>query len=282
VDEGETGGIEEGRTGIEFFVEVLGLNKGMLATVGSDDLTDVLGIGRKDLPDIPGVDLKDTPATITLFFPAGNTDLTGEEGIAGPDSAGEETGRIGGSGHGEELAVIATGEDVLGLVDDEEEGGGIADDVGVGIAREEGNTGTTEETGKGADLAPAPPGETVVVEEVIKALDGLEGLGAIGGIDNDDADVVGRIEVEEVGLEVEEKFILAGLAGEDHGEGVTRAGEDGFEEGLENRGLVGTKDDPGGVVGEGEGVLEDGCEAGEVAFWDHWVAALSEYIELMF
>jgi len=134
VDEGETGGVEEGRTGIKLLVEVLGLNKGMLATVGSDDLTDVLGIGRKDTPDLLGVDLKDTPATIALFFPASNTDLTGEERVAGPDGASEETGRIGGGGHGEELAVVATGEDVLGLVDNEEDGGGIADDVGIGIS----------------------------------------------------------------------------------------------------------------------------------------------------
>jgi len=143
VDEGETGRVEEGRTGIKLLVEVLGLNKGMLATVGSDDLTDVLGIGRKDLTDILGVNLKNTPATIALFLAEPNSDLAGEKGVAGPDGAGEETGRIGGGGHGEELAVVATGEDVLGLIDDEEEGGSIADDVGVGIAGEEGDTGTT-------------------------------------------------------------------------------------------------------------------------------------------
>jgi len=75
---------------------------------------------------------------------------------------------------------------------------------------------------------------------------------------------------------VEEKFILAGLAGEDHGEGVAGVGMDGFEQGLKDGSLIGTEADPGGLAGEGEGVLEDGCEAGEVAFWDHRIAALSE------
>jgi len=190
MDEGETGGVEEGRTGIKLLVEVLGLNKGVLATMGTYDLTDVLGIGRKDLPDLFSVDLKDTLTAISLFLPEPNSDLAGEKGIAGPDGAGEEAGRVGGGGHGEELAVIATRKDVLGLVDDEEEGGGIADDIGTGIAGEEGDAGTTKQAGEGADLAPAPPGETVVVEEVIEALDGLEGLGAIGGIDDDDTEIL--------------------------------------------------------------------------------------------
>jgi len=266
VDEGETGRVEEGRAGIKLLVEVLGLNKGMLATVGSEDLSDMLGIGGKDLPDLFSVDLKDTPAAIALFLPEPNSDLAGEEGIAGPDGAGEEAGGVGGSGHGEELAVIATGEDVLGLIDNEKERGGIADDVGIGIAGEEGDTGTTEDAGEGTDLAPTPTGEMVVVEEVIEALDGLEGLGAVGGVDDNDSNSLGSIEIKQVCLKVEEKFVLAGLAGEDHGEGVSRAGEDGFEEGLEDGGLVGTEEDPGGGIGESKRVGKDRRKAGEVAF----------------
>jgi len=109
-----------------------------------------------------------------------------------------------------------------------------------------------------------------VVEKVIKTLDGLEGLGAVGGVDDNDTDIQFGIVTEQVGLEVEEEFVLAGLAGEDHGEGVAGVGMDGFEQGLEDGILIGTEGDPGGLAGEGEGVGEEGGEAMGVK-WAHRV-----------
>ena len=101
----------------------------MIASPAGDDGVDVVSVGGEDGADVVGIDHEDAAATVLLFLKARLADLTGEEGGGGPEGAGKEAGGVGGGGHGEEAGLVEVGEDVLGFVEDEEEGGGGTEDV---------------------------------------------------------------------------------------------------------------------------------------------------------
>ena len=115
--------------GVDLFVEILGFDEGVLATVGVDCLLDMVGVVGEALPDGFGITDEETLTTITLFSEASKAHLTREEGIAGPDGPGEDAGGVGGGCHGDKFSVVMTGEDILSFVDDEEQRGGIAKDA---------------------------------------------------------------------------------------------------------------------------------------------------------
>jgi len=137
LDEGEASGVEQGRTRIKLLVEVLRFDKGMPTAMGTNHLTDMGVIRGMNATDLPRSDHENALTAIACLSPASNTKLTRKKGITGPDGAGEEAGRVSGGGHGDKFTVVTSGKDVLGFVDNEKQGGGIANDVGAGIAGEE-------------------------------------------------------------------------------------------------------------------------------------------------
>ena len=143
-----------------------------------------------------------------------------EEGMVVPCGAVVDGGCVGGGAHRHEVAVEFVGGDVLGLVDFEEETGGVAEDVAGGVGAEE-------------ELAGAAYGEEVAVLEfivdaatpkgVLEARDADLGLGVEGrgGLDGAAAVVGGS--GEEDGLKPGGEFVLAALTGDHDGEGEALA-----------------------------------------------------------
>jgi len=76
------------------------------------------------------IDHEKALATILFLGITGVTNLLREQGGTGPEGAGKEAGGLGGGDHGQEFALVEGGGDVLGFVDDEQEGGGGTDNVG--------------------------------------------------------------------------------------------------------------------------------------------------------
>ena len=150
--------------------------------------------------------------------------------------------------HGVETALIKGGVDVLGFVDDEQEGGGGADDVGFGVTGEEGNTGLIDYADELAFFAPEVGGEGVAGEDLIEADDGVDGLGFVGGVDGDHAEGKFGIGVEQVGHELDDELVLAGLAGKDDDDGVAVAVKDGFGQAGKGGDLVGPELEAGGFA----------------------------------
>ena len=66
-----------------------------------------------------GIDHEDAFAIVEFFGILGMTDLLGKQCGTGPKGARQEAGGVGGGSHGNELALIEGGGDVLGFVDDE-------------------------------------------------------------------------------------------------------------------------------------------------------------------
>ena len=219
--ESHTGGIEHASGGVDLFVEVLGLDEGMLATPAGDDGIDMGAIVGKYPADMVGIDHEDATAVVEFFGILSMADLLGEQGGTGPKGASEEAGGVGGGSHRNELTLVEGGGNVLGFIDDEEQGGGGADDVGFGVTGEEGNARLTDQAHEVAMLAPATGSEGVAGEDLIEAEQGVEGLGFVGGVDGNHAERKFFVEVKKVSHELDEEFVLAGLAGEDDDEGVT-------------------------------------------------------------
>lgn len=208
----------------------MGFDEGVLAAPAGDDGIDVEAVVGDDLADVVGVEHEEARVTVLFLGIAGMADLLGKESGGGPEGAGEEAGGVGGGSHGQELALVVGRGDILGFVDDQQEGSGCADDIGGGVAGEERDASEVEQAHEVTVLAPAPGGEGVAGEELVEAEEGVEGLGFVGGIDDDDADGELGVEVEEVIEEVEDELVLAGLAGEDDDDGVTEVVVDGVEE----------------------------------------------------
>ena len=66
-------------------------------------------------------------------------------------------------------------------------------------------------------------GERVAGEDLIEADDGVDGLGFVGGVDGYHAEGKFGIGVEQIGHELDDEFVLAGLAGKDDDDGVAVA-----------------------------------------------------------
>ena len=75
---------------------------------------------------------------------------------------------------------------------------------------------------------PAPGGEGVTRKDLIETDEGVEGLGFVGGVDGDHAERKSGVGVSQVGHELDEKFVLAGLAGKDDDDGVAVLVVDGL------------------------------------------------------
>ena len=116
----------------------------MLATPAGDDGIDMGAIVGQNPADMVSIDHEDATAIVEFLGVLSMTDLLGEKGGTGPEGASEEAGGVRGGSHGNELALVEGGGNVLGFVDDEKEGGGGADDVGLGVTGEEGNASLTD------------------------------------------------------------------------------------------------------------------------------------------
>ena len=132
IDEGEAGGVEHGKLGINLFAEVLGLDEGVVTTEAVDLGADEGTIGRMGGFDIAGGENPDPADAILRLEVESGALLTSKEGGGSPGGAPEEAGGMGAGDHGGKLAVVGGAEDILGFVDGEEEGGGGTDGVGAG------------------------------------------------------------------------------------------------------------------------------------------------------
>jgi len=146
--------------------------------------------------------------------------------------------------------LVEGGEDVLGFIDDEQQGSGGTDDVGLGVTGEEGNAGLVEQAHEISTFAPGFCCEGILCEDLIEAQDGIGGLGFVGGVDGNDAEGEVGIGIKAVSHKLDEEFVLAGLAGKDDDEGVAVMVEDGIEEAVDGGDLVGTQGKTGGVPDE--------------------------------
>jgi len=259
-NEGHAGGVEHAGGGVNLFVEVLGFDEGVLTTPAGDDGVDMGAVIGKDAADMIGIDHKDTLAVVELFGILGMANFLREQGGTGPDGARQQAGGIGGSSHGQEFALVEGGEDVLGFVDDEKQRGSGTDDVGFGITGEEGNTGLVEQAHEITAFAPGFGGEGIAGEDLIEAQDGIGGLRLVGGVDGNDAEGEIGIGIETVCHELNEEFVLAGLAGKDDDKGVAMVVEDGIEEAVDGGDLVGTQGEIGGVPDKSGQTGEEGGE----------------------
>ena len=139
-----------------------------------------------------------------------------EKGMVIPCGAVVDGGCVGGGTHRHEVAVELVWGDVLGLVDFEEETGGVAEDVAGGVGAEE-------------ELAGAANGEEVAVLEfiidtatpkgVLEARDADLGLGVEGRGGLDGAAAVMGGSGEQDGLKPGGEFVLAALTGDHDGKG---------------------------------------------------------------
>jgi len=107
---------------------------------------------------------------------------------------------------------------------------------------------------------PAPGGEGVTRKDLIEAEEGVEGLGFVGGIDGNHAERKPGVGVSQVGHELDEEFVLAGLAGKDDYDGVAELVVDGCEQAGKGGDLIGAQMETGGAVDEGGNPREDGAE----------------------
>ena len=153
-DEGHAGGVEHAGGGVDLFVEVLGFDEGVLATPAGDDGINVGAVGGEELADMVGIDHEDALAVVEFFQILGMANLLRKKGGAGPEGARQEAGGVGGGDHGMETALVKGGVDVLGFVDDEQQGGGGTNDVGFGVTGEEGYAGLIDEAHELAFFAP--------------------------------------------------------------------------------------------------------------------------------
>jgi len=205
-----------------------------------------------------GIDHKDTLAVVELFGILGMANFLREQGGTGPDGARQQAGGVGGGGHGQEFALIEGGEDVLGFVDDEQQGSGGTNDIGLGVSGEEGNAGLVEQAHEISTFAPGFGGEGILCENLIEAQDGIGGLGLVGRVDGNDAEGEVRIGIEAVCHELDKEFVLAGLAGKDDDEGIAVVVEDGIEQAVDGCDLVGTQRQTGGMPDESGQTGEEG------------------------
>jgi len=153
----------------------------------------------------------------------------------------------------------------LNFVDGEEGGGGGAGSLGDGTAAEEMDESLVQADDITVLRMPATGGEGVAVEAALEAADGVETLGFQGGGNRNDLDLLPGEKAQEVGLDVSESLVLAGLAGKDNYKSKTLAIENAFEDGVGDLLLVGAEGNTDGVAGEvpwGGGEAADATDTG--------------------
>ena len=143
-NQGEAGGIEHAGFGVDGFTEVLGADERVVTSLFGNDTVDMKTVGGDEAADIFGGVEEDTLDAIGCLGLQGKGALTLEEGIGGPGGAPEDTGGIGGGGHGVEVLLKLELVDFLGFVDREEEIGSGTDNPGGGITGEKLEAGFTE------------------------------------------------------------------------------------------------------------------------------------------
>jgi len=116
-DEGEAGGVEHAGLGIDSLAKVLGADKRMVAASFGDDAVNVKAVSRDQTTDIFGSEEEDPLEAILLLGLEGKTALALEERTGGPGGTPEDTGGVGGGGHGVEVLIELGGVDFLGFVD---------------------------------------------------------------------------------------------------------------------------------------------------------------------
>lgn len=107
---------------------------------------------------------------------------------------------------------------------------------------------------------PAPGGEGVTRKDLIETDEGIEGLGFVGGVDGDHAERKPGVGVSQVSHELDEKFILTGLAGEDDDDGVAELVIDGSEQAGKGGNLIRTQLETGCSTDESRHAGEEGAE----------------------
>jgi hypothetical protein len=218
----------------------------MVATAFGDDTVNMSTIGRNQTTDVISGEEKDPLNAILLLGLEGKAALAFEEGARGPGGAPEDTGGIGGGGHGVEVLVELGGVDFLGFVDGEEQVGGGTHDPGVRLAGKELQAGLAKRVDVAFGRIPATTGAETSIEGTADAFHVIGGLRFEGGGDGDDTPTSVRGTEEEPGKEVGLELVLARLAGENDNKGETQIVKDGFFDGEGDEALVGTEVDATG------------------------------------
>jgi hypothetical protein len=180
-DEGEAGGVEHARLGIDGFAEVLGADKWMVAAFFSNDAVNVKAVSRNQTTDIFGSEEEDALDAILLLGLEGKTALAFEEGAGGPGGTPEDAGGIGGGGHGVEVLVEFGGVDFLGFVNGEEQVGGGTHDLGGGVAGKELEASLAKRVDVAFGGMPAATSADTGIERMTDAIHVVGRLGFEGG-----------------------------------------------------------------------------------------------------
>ena len=155
-----------------------------------------------------------------------------------PGGAVVDGGDVGGSAHRHEVAVELVGGDVLGLVDFEEDVGGVANDVAGGVGAEEELAGVADAEAT-AIFDEVAVGEAGVVEGLPEAAEADVGLGVKGGGGLYGGAAFRGVGGEGGGLDMSGQLVLAALAGDHDGEGEALTIAYAVDDGAEDLALVG-------------------------------------------
>ena len=108
--------------------------------------------------------------------------------------------------------------------------GGRAGHVGVGVAREEADPRLVDDAHEPAVAAPSPVQQVVGLQRGVEAFQGGHGLRLEGRVHHHDPGGDRRVQVGKVHQQVEQEFVLAGLAREHQDDRVAQVLLDGFED----------------------------------------------------
>jgi hypothetical protein len=229
----------------------------MVTAAFGDDTVNMLTIGRNQAADIIGGEKEEALETILLLGLKSNTALAFEEGAGSPGSAPEDTGGVGGGGHGVEILVELGRVDLLGFVDGEEQVGSGTNDFSRGVAGKELDTSSAKRVHVTLGGMPATARADTFVERSTDTFHVIGGLWFEGGGNGDNFPARVGITEEEPGKEVSLEFILAGLTWEDDDKGEAKMAKDGFLDGKNDPALVGTEVDAA-RPGPADGIMTDG------------------------
>ncbi len=125
-----SGGVEHSGLGVDGFTKVLGADEGVVAAAFEDDPVNMVTVPGNHFADVFGGKEEQALDAVALLSLEGITALALEEGAGSPGGTPEDTGGVGGGGHGVEVLVELGGRDQLGFVNGKEEIGGSANHLG--------------------------------------------------------------------------------------------------------------------------------------------------------
>ena len=214
---------------------------------------DVRTVRRQRLGDLAPVRLVVTARAVGARGVAGAVGVgrAFEQGVSVPGRPEEDRGRTRAGGHGPELAVEPGLVDVLRLVGDEGDGGGVPGHARLRAGAEQHRPRAAR--GDRVAARAALPGDRH--ERVGGGQGGADALGADarlgverGRADNDRAALAG-VRAQEEGDEGGSDLVFARLPRHHHGQGRGGAGGDGAQEPPQDTRLVGAQ---GGAAGQGQ------------------------------